>query len=147
MSISKLLAVTVLLGGLLAVNSANAQTQLQMTRAQANPAQKLFRLVATDGTVVAADGQTRRFYIKGPGGAPMQEITFDQVLAHAEPNATRRALLKAKFEAALANPQMANYTYIYSPPGPCVPPPGQEHCQIDPNTTRSRTGYWNSVRG
>lgn len=96
MSISKLLAVTVLLGGPLAINSANAQTQLQITRFQADPSDKLFRFVAPDGTVVAADGQTRRFYLQAPNGASA-EITFDQALAHAEPNATRRAQLKAKF--------------------------------------------------
>ncbi|MGY0618093.1 hypothetical protein [Lysobacter sp. A378] len=119
-----------LFGALGAMNAAHAQ--ISMTRSQADPANKLFRMVAPDGTIVAADGETRRFFIETPGGASF-EFTFDQALAAAESNPSERIRLKADFEAALADAKLANYSYAYRRElGPCQPPPGKIFCEIQP---------------
>lgn len=128
MSIRGVVIAVVMFGSFCAMNAAHAQ--VSMTRSQADPANKLFRLVAPDGTIVAADGETRLFFIETPGGASF-EFTFDQALAAAEPDLAKRLRLKEDFEAALVDARLANYSYSYRSE-PCQPPPGKKFCEIEP---------------
>lgn len=133
MSVKGVVVTVLLFGSFGTMNAADAQ--VKMTRSQTDPADKLFRLVAPDGTMVAADGETNRFFIETPGGESF-EITFDQALAAAEPDPSKRDRLESDFEAALADAELANYSYVHelelSPPVPCQPPPGKIFCEIQP---------------
>jgi hypothetical protein len=137
----RIIHVVMLLSAACVINPTYAQ--MRVTRYQADPSDKVFRLVAPDQTVVAADGRTRRFYIQNSAGRSI-EITFDQALASVEPNATKRAALKKKFEAALADHRLANYSRIReikSGPGPCQPTPkGCPMPQVAPQSDNGEDG-------
>lgn len=139
MYIKGMIIAVALLGSLGGMNAADAQT---MTRTQIDPADKLFRMVAPDGTVIAADGVTKRFFIETSAGQSF-EFTFEQALAHAEQNPAKRATLRADFEGALAHVEMANYSHVYLlpptalPPVPCRPRPGEIVCEITANNNAS----------
>lgn len=120
MLVVKIVKGLVLLSLLVGASVVHAQDRIQ-----ANPAQKLFTFKLVDNSVIAADGVSRRFYLQTVNGGTL-EMSFDEVIAHAEPDPAKRAALMATFEAALANPLNAGYFESGFPLGPdpipCDPP-------------------------
>lgn len=103
---------------LLGAGVASAQHKLQ-----AKPSEKLLLMKLEDGTVLAVDGVSRRFYRADPLGTTF-ELSFEEVAAHAEPDPVKRAALISKLEADLANPVNAGYLETGLPLGaPGAPEP------------------------
>lgn len=119
---SKIAGLIFLLGWLFASGAVNAQHKVQ-----AKPSEKLFMFKLSDNNIIAVDGVSRRFYRTDPAGNKV-EMSFDEVIAHAEPDPAKRPALMAQFEAALASSISAGYwesaSSLQGPmpePEPCNP--------------------------
>lgn len=110
----------VIVAALLGTEVAQSQEKIQ-----AKPSEKLFTIRLADNSVIVADGISRRFYLQAANGG-MQEMTFDDVVAHVDPDPAQRSLLLSRLENALARPLMEGYFESGEPLGveplPCEYP-------------------------
>lgn len=85
---------------------ASYAAQAQLASGHLSPQDGTFTFRGSDGALFVADVSTQRIYVSAPSGA-LSEIAFQDAVASAEPDPSKRQALLAAFNIALSNPSSA----------------------------------------
>jgi hypothetical protein len=98
---------TILLFGLsLALAFFPDASHAQLSSGHFNPQEGTFTFSAPDGALIVAHAATQRMYLSAPNGG-LSEISFQEAVAHAEPDPMKRPAMLAAMNNALADPDSA----------------------------------------